>query len=122
MSTRRSTQEKLAAAIGMDGFILLNISQTLTNLEGEWRFQLMVDRKGDGVDFFNSTLIWQAIDSSEMAHNSGSKGLCSLSQSVNLRFDKKECIVSQRGISSSTGMGGGGLFFYAIGRREWHCR
>jgi len=115
VSTRRSTQEDLAAAIGMDGFVLLNPSQTLTNLEGEWRLQLMADRKGDGVDFFNSTLIWQAIDSSEMAYNSGSKGLRASSQSGDLSFDKKERIVSREGVSSSTGMGGGGFFSMLLG-------
>lgn len=107
VNTQRSTQDDLASAIGMDGFVLTTPAQTLDNLEGEWRLQLMGDRKGEGVDFFNSTLMWQSIDASEMAYISGSKGLRASSQSGDLKFDKKDRILSRE--SAETNSGGGFL-------------
>mmetsp|Transcript_22877 Transcript_22877/g.49494 ORF Transcript_22877/g.49494 Transcript_22877/m.49494 type:complete len:748 (-) Transcript_22877:145-2388(-) len=116
VSIQRSTQEDLASEIGMDGFILLKPSQTMANLDGEWRLQLLGDRKGEGVEFFNSTLIWQAISTSEMSYSSGSKGLRSSSQSGDLKFGKKERILSREGISTNNGgMGGGGFFSMLLG-------
>lgn len=117
VSTRGSTQDNLATAIGMDGFVLSKPPQTLANLDGEWRLQLMADRKGDGVDFFNSTLIWQAIDTPEMAYTGGSKGLRSSSQSGDLNFDEKERVLSREGASTNVGMGGGagGLLSMLLG-------
>ena len=115
VSTRRSTQNTLATAIGMDGYVLASATQTLESLEGEWRLQLMADKKGDGVDFFNSTLIWQAIDATGMAYDSGSKGLRSSSQSGSLNFNGKERILSREGVSVNAGGGGGGLFSMLLG-------
>jgi len=120
---RRSAQGELATAIGMDGFILSSPSQTLENLDGEWRLQLMADRKGDGVDFFNSTLFWQVIDASEMAYRSGeSRGRLQGSslRSGGLIFDAKERVLTREGASSSGrgaggGMMGGGLFSVLLG-------
>lgn len=107
VSTRQqSAEENLATAIGMDGFVLSKPSQMLTNLDGEWRLQLMADKKGDGVEFFNTTLFWQAIDSSEMEYNSGGVS----SQSGSLDFDEKERILSREGSTVKTAGGGGGLF------------
>ncbi|KAL7536330.1 hypothetical protein ACHAXR_007083 [Thalassiosira sp. AJA248-18] len=122
VSTRRSTEEDLASAIGMDGFVLLKPPQTLANLDGEWRLQLMADKKGEGVDFFNTTLIWQAIDASEMAYNSGSKGLRSSSQSGDLNFDEKERVLSREGESSNGGVGEGGLFSMLMGGGSGNAR
>ncbi|KAL7550075.1 hypothetical protein ACHAWF_013310 [Thalassiosira exigua] len=109
VTRRRSAQQNLATAIGMDGFVLLTSSQTLTSLDGEWKLQLMADKKGEGVDWFNSTLMWQAIDADGMTYMAGSKGLRTSSQSGNLAFDGKERILSREGSPTSAGGGGGGL-------------
>jgi len=111
VSARRSAGDDLALAIGAEGFALLDQAQTLTNLDGEWRLQLMADKKGDTVDFFNSTLIWQEIDSSGMAYKAGTKGLRSSSQLGSLRFDKRERILTREDVSAGKGGGGGGGFF-----------
>mmetsp|Transcript_8178 Transcript_8178/g.14799 ORF Transcript_8178/g.14799 Transcript_8178/m.14799 type:complete len:663 (+) Transcript_8178:643-2631(+) len=117
VSARRSTQDDLAAAIGMGGFVLLSPPQTLENLDGEWRLQLMADKKGDAVEFFNSTLFWQAVDSSGMTYGSGSKGLRSSSQSGDLGFDESDRILSRDGASTSQEVKGrgGGLFSMLLG-------
>ena len=105
VSTRRSTQDNLANAIGMDGFVLSKPSQMLDSLNGEWRLQLMADKKGDGVDYFNSTLIWQTLDTHNMAYSSGSKRLRSSSQSGDLNFDETNRILSREGVTANVGMG-----------------
>ncbi|KAL3769676.1 hypothetical protein ACHAW5_010257 [Stephanodiscus triporus] len=105
---RRSTQDDLATAIGMDGYVLSKPSQTLDNLDGEWRLQLMADKRGDRVEYFNSTLFWQRIDSSEMKYAGGSGGIRSSSQSGVLDFDEAGRILSRAGVSTNAGGGGGG--------------
>ena len=96
-SSARTELDNLNNAIGMDGYVLSSSYQMLENLNGEWRLQLMADKKGEGVDFFNSTLIWQSIDTSHMAYTSGSKGLRSSSQSGDLSFDGVDRILSRDG-------------------------
>lgn len=108
-AVRRSTQDDLATAIGMDGFVLPKPSQTLANLDGEWRLQLMADKRGERVEFFNSTLFWQRIDASGMTYVGGSKGLRSTAQSGVLDFSGAGRILSRVGASPNiAGMGGGG--------------
>ena len=109
MSARRSSSEAdLSKAIGMDGFILMDAPQTLANLDGEWRLQLMADRKGDGVNFFNTTQIWQAINTSEMTFRSDTT---IKSLSGDLVFNGKERVLSRQEVSSS----GGGIFSIIFG-------
>jgi len=110
-SRRSSNEAELAKAIGMDGFVLSEASQTLDNLDGEWRLQLMADRKGDGVTFFNTTDCWQTLDVSDMAFRSETPGFRFSSQTGDLGFNKKERILSREDVSSS----GGGLFSYILG-------
>jgi len=110
MVRRRSTQEDLETAIGMDRFVFTKPSQVLDNLHGEWRLQLMADKRGDRVEFFNTTLIWQNIDTMAMMYIGGSKGLRStVAQSGMLEFDQSGRILSRvGGVSPSIGRGGGG--------------
>ena len=97
-----STASALSTALGMDGYVLLDATQILQTLDGEWRLQLMGDKKGEGVDFFNSTLMWQTIDTSQMDYTSSN------SQSGVLKFEEKDRILYREGASG--GAVGGGLF------------
>jgi hypothetical protein len=90
-----------------DGFVLSEARQTLENLAGEWRLQLMADRKGDGVDFFNTTLIWQVIDTTDMFYKSQSEG--SRQYTGGLTFDEIDRILTRDG--SKVFSGDGGDFF-----------
>jgi len=96
VSTRQSSSanDDLASAIGMDGFILGKPEETLGNLNGEWRLQLMADKRGEGMDFFNSTTIWQVIDSSGMTYTTS--GFRSSSQSGELVFSQTERVLSRQ--------------------------
>ena len=110
MVRRRRTQEDLETAIGMDRFVFTKPSQVLDNLHGEWRLQLMADKRGDRVEFFNTTLIWQNIDTMAMMYIGGSKELrLTVAQSGMLEFDQSGRILSRvGGVSPSIGRGGGG--------------
>mmetsp|Transcript_11448 Transcript_11448/g.17235 ORF Transcript_11448/g.17235 Transcript_11448/m.17235 type:complete len:640 (+) Transcript_11448:151-2070(+) len=50
-------------------FKLLSGEQMLENLDGEWRLQLLADKTGDGVRYFNTTTAWQRMDCSEMKYS-----------------------------------------------------
>jgi hypothetical protein len=52
----------------MDAYRLGTPDQMLKNLNGEWRLQLVADKSGDGVKFFNSTTAWQKIDTLSMEY------------------------------------------------------
>lgn len=98
-----STASALSTALGMDGYVLLDATQTLENLDGEWRLQLMADKKGEGVDFFNSTLMWQTLDTSQMDYTTSS------SQSGVLKFVDEDRVLYREGATGG-GAGAGGLF------------
>jgi len=114
VNTRRSAEDDLASAIGMDGFVLGKADQTLADLSGEWKLQLMADKRGEGVDFFNSTTVWQTIDSETLTFETA--GFES-SQSGELEFEPNRRLLSRINVSrkNSGGMsflskifGGGG--------------
>jgi hypothetical protein len=104
-SSNAAARSALSNAIGMDGYVLSDRTQTLESLNGEWRLQLMADRKGEGVDFFNSTLVWQILDTSEKMDYATSS-----SQTGSLKFKGSERVLKR---ATATGGGGGesgGLF------------
>ena len=99
-SSNAAARSALSTAIGMDGYVLSDRTQTLESLNGEWRLQLMADRKGEGVDFFNSTLVWQILDTSEKMDYATSS-----SQTGSLKFKGSERVLKR---ATATGGGGGG--------------
>jgi len=46
---------------GIEGFIIGTSELMRENLVGEWRLQLLADRKGDKVSFFDNIVSWQSI-------------------------------------------------------------
>lgn len=110
----RNDGNSLANSIGLDGFILSEASQTLENLEGSWKLQLMADRTGEGVEFFDTTPISQVIDTSEMMYQSISEGIRGTSQSGGILFDGPNRILSREGAKPYTG-DGGNIFFGMFG-------
>lgn len=101
MQTGRNDRNPLVNSFGADGFVLPEASQTLDNLNGKWRLQLMADRSGDGVDFFNTTMIYQQIDSTEMMYKSKSQGVRISKQSGSFKFDGQNRILTREGASGS---------------------
>lgn len=100
-SSTTTTQEDLATAVGMDGYVLSKPSEIIDKLDGEWKLQLMADKRGDRVEYFNTTLFWQRIDTSTMRYMGGMKGFSrSTTQSGLLEFDESGRILSRDGVSS----------------------
>ncbi|KAL7483216.1 hypothetical protein ACHAW6_008868 [Cyclotella cf. meneghiniana] len=118
IKTRRNDENDLAKSLGMDGFVLAEPMQTLENLGGEWRLQLMADRKGDGVDFFNTTLIWQVIDTADMVYKTQSQGFRLSTQSGGLTFDESDRILTREGAKAYSGGGGGNLLAMFGGNKK----
>ncbi|KAL3789103.1 hypothetical protein HJC23_008565 [Cyclotella cryptica] len=118
MKARRNDDNDLAKSLGLDGFVLSEPTQTLENLGGEWRLQLMADRKGDGVDFFNTTLIWQVIDTTDMLYRSQSQGFLSSPQFGGLLFDERDRILTREGAKAYSGGGGGNLLSLFGGNKK----
>ena len=53
MPDRRPQQPSQTSA--SDDFSLMEAEQILENLNGEWKLQLIADKQGDGVEFYNTT-------------------------------------------------------------------
>ncbi|KAI2506209.1 hypothetical protein MHU86_8244 [Fragilaria crotonensis] len=71
-------------------FTLATPEQMIENLSGEWRLQLIADRTGDGVSFYNTTLSWQVLDTDTMKFSSqGIVGFLSISERGELEFEKE---------------------------------
>eukprot|EP00957_Ditylum_brightwellii_P075047 5702746-Ditylum_brightwellii.AAC.1 len=83
----------------------------LENLSGEWRLQLLADKRGDGVKFYNSTLSWQTIDAKDLTFESkGPAGFTTVSKNGDFEFNKERRIMKKRKIST----GGAGSWLSAL--------
>eukprot|EP00956_Cyclotella_meneghiniana_P043731 scaffold284863_cov93-Cyclotella_meneghiniana.AAC.4 len=110
LQTGGNDRNPLVNSFGADGFVLSEATQTLANLDGKWKLQLMADRSGDGVDFFNTTLIYQVIDSSERVYKSKSQGVRISKQSGSFEFDGENRILTREGAKPYKVESGGSLF------------
>ena len=78
-------------------FNLGDIDQTLENIEGNWKLQLIADNQGNGVNFFNKTLCWQNFDTTEMSYEaSGPSGFLTLSQKGSFVIDEVQRIITRK--------------------------
>ena len=110
LQTGGNDRNPLVNSFGADGFVLSEATQTLANLDGKWKLQLMADRSGDGVDFFDTTLIYQVIDSSERVYKSKSQGVRISKQSGSFEFDGENRILTREGAKPYKVESGGSLF------------
>jgi len=95
----------------MEDFILMDSAQMLENLAGEWRLQLIADKRGDGVKFFNSTVAWQKVDIDTMSFASLTpQGFLNIQQQGNILFDGKRRILCRNSVQVTGGAGLAGLF------------
>jgi len=93
---------------GIDEFTLLSPEQMKENLAGAWRLQLLADKRGDGVKYYNTTFSWQTINTDSMTFSSsGAVGFLTVAQSGGMEFQDKRRILMRTNLSVS---GAGGLF------------
>jgi hypothetical protein len=91
-------------------FRLLSPDQMVERLNGEWRLQLIADRTGDGVRFYNSTLSWQQVDTEGMKFASqGTVSFLTVSESGGLEFESQKRTLRRSSVESS------GLFSSLLG-------
>jgi hypothetical protein len=89
----------------VEDFNLMESNQMLENLDGDWRLQLIADKRGDGVKFFNTTLAWQTIDTSSMTFRAfAPQGFLNIDQSGRIQFNGKRRILRRQDVSSSAGI------------------
>jgi hypothetical protein len=86
----------------MDQYVLMSSEQMMENLDGEWRLQLIADKRGDGVKFFNSTLAWQIVDTGQMNFKSlCPQGFLTVEPTGLIEFNNKRRILRRRSIEVS---------------------
>lgn len=94
-------------------FTLATPEQMIENLSGEWRLQLIADRTGDGVSYYNTTLSWQVLDTDTMKFSSqGIVGFLSISERGELEFEKEKRVLRRSSVES---VGGGGMLASLLG-------
>jgi hypothetical protein len=103
----RSQEPEDTLSIEIDEFVLASPSQMIENINGEWRLQLLADKKGDGVKFFNkkNTLSWQQVDTELMQFSSvGRTGFISVEESGGLEFEAEKRVLRRSDVETSSGM------------------
>jgi translation initiation factor 2 beta subunit (eIF-2beta)/eIF-5 len=91
----------------MDDFTLLSADQMKENLSGRWRLQLLADKRGDGVKYYNTSFSWQEIDTrSGTFSSSGAAGFLTVGQSGGIEFQGKRRILKRIDLAVS---GSGGM-------------
>ena len=90
----------------MEKFILAAPEQMKADLQGEWRLQLLADKRGDGVKYFNTTEAWQTFDmSSSMEFESSiPQGfLGSVNKKGEIEFNDERRIYTQTNVKTGAG-------------------
>jgi len=105
-------KKKGRSSAGMDTFNLGSANAMKDNLRGEWKLQLMADRKGDGVSYYNKTISWQTVwqdsESSPMNYRlSLPAAFLTVSQRGQFEFADERRILSRCALKSE----GSGAFF-----------
>jgi tetratricopeptide (TPR) repeat protein len=106
-----ATLSSTDSSTSFDTFVLPPASQMMLNLAGEWRLQLLADRRGDGVKFFNTTTVWQLMDGQNLRYATevptGFFATAVLQQG-DIQFNPKRRVLRrQQGSPSSDGAGVG---------------
>ena len=97
----------------MEKFVLADPDQMIQNLDGEWRLQLLADKRGDGVRYYNTSATWQVLDTTDMTFcSSGQEGFLTLSRSGHLSFDQEQRVVSKTGVRIEGGLGLGAILSF----------
>lgn len=89
-------------------FTLLSANEMMQNMDGEWNLQLLADKSGDGVSFFNTTVAVQKFSTDDMTFSaSGPAGLGRETCSGKIIMDGSKRVLSKEEVdSSSAGVGG----------------
>jgi hypothetical protein len=120
VSPTREEQQRRSKPNMEGDFVLASAEQMKSNLQGKWQLQLLADKKGDGVSFFNTTLAIQEVSTDAMTFSaSGRSVLLMVEKSGSLAFDESKRIVTRVKVVSGGGGAVSGIFggtFFGSGR------
>jgi len=112
----RSTAVAAATATDQTEFVLMNAEQMQENINGEWRLQLLADRRGDGVKYFDGSVSWQQVDMDLLTFDSANPvGFVTVQQAGKVVFNDKRRILRRRSVEVSGGGVLSGLFGKQVG-------
>mmetsp|Transcript_17628 Transcript_17628/g.48765 ORF Transcript_17628/g.48765 Transcript_17628/m.48765 type:complete len:793 (-) Transcript_17628:419-2797(-) len=106
IETETASSGKQISAIG--DFQLLSAEEMIQNMDGEWKLQLLADKSGDGVSFFNTTTAVQRFSIEDMTFSAeGPSGLTTERCSGKIEMDASKRLLSRPELTSSnTGVSG----------------
>lgn len=105
-------EEEEATLTTMDGFTLMEPSKMKDRLNGEWRLQLLADKRGDGVKFFNNTVSSQRVDIDSMTFSATvPSGFVTVRQKGKIVFNDKRRVLRRQSVEVS----GGGVLAGILG-------
>lgn len=105
------TKEDDDASVTLDGFKLMEPSKMMDRLNGEWRLQLLADKRGDGVSFFNTTVALQQIDTDSMSFSASvPSGFITVKQTGEIAFNDKRRVLRRKAVEVSGGGVLAGIF------------
>ena len=103
------------SAAKLSEFVLASSERMIENIGGRWQLQLLADKKGDGVSYFNTTQAVQEISTETMTFSaSGPAGFLKMEQSGDLAMDSTRRILSRVNLQTS----GGGVIFGVFGSKD----
>lgn len=109
-SMQSQADAKIGSADAQD-FVLMGAAQMQANVNGEWRLQLLADKRGDGVKYFNTTVAWQRVDMErETFSSAGPAGFVTVQQNGAVLFNDKKRVLRRRSVEVSGGGVLAGLF------------
>lgn len=99
------------ASFGASGdFQLLGADEMIRNMDGEWRLQLLADKQGDGVSFFNTSTAIQRFSTKDTTMTfsaEGPSGLTTEKCSGKIEMNASKRLLSRAQVeSSNTGVNG----------------
>ena len=107
LSVRADDESDSAAAI--DQFVLASPEQMLENLNGLWMLQLLADKTGDGVSFFNTTAAVQEIrivsDTAMSFRAEGPSGFAKVLCTGKLEMDGRRRVISRSDVTTEAAAG-----------------
>lgn len=108
----KSAEAEVSKTASLDEFVLSSSEQMVENLEGTWQLQLLADKSGDGVAFFNTTIATQTFCIRNMTFSaSGPSGLTRVEKFGNVTVENEKRILT-RSMDASSNDGG---FFAFLG-------
>eukprot|EP00429_Kryptoperidinium_foliaceum_P004409 CAMPEP_0176019980 /NCGR_PEP_ID=MMETSP0120_2-20121206/9667_1 /TAXON_ID=160619 /ORGANISM="Kryptoperidinium foliaceum, Strain CCMP 1326" /LENGTH=695 /DNA_ID=CAMNT_0017353067 /DNA_START=394 /DNA_END=2478 /DNA_ORIENTATION=+ len=103
IANRPSTATTVAQ---LDEFVLASPQQMMENLDGSWELQLLADKTGDGVSYFNTTFAVQEFSTAKMTFEAtGPSGFTKVQCSGTLTMDDSKRVLERTDVKTEGASG-----------------